>query len=659
MAATSRAWCYDAEASYQLNKQFLSNTALTPVGGIEYFDFPGASVWVPTVNRMYVVDQLSWGLYTVDTTTGVLTFVATCTGVPLADFAGLCWDPSTNTMYGVATSIAQSQIMTVNITTGVCTPIGSPTAVCAGAISLSCPSNGSLFSIDIVNDNLYKWNKATGVATLVGPLGFDANYGQDAQFDHSDNVFYGAVFNLDFFQAELRTIDTLTGGTSLIGVYTPLQMATIAIRANPVCTPTSSSQSFTSCAPFSVTVGTNTYTTTGVYTDVLVNAEGCDSTVTTTLTVHALPTVGANSTSSAICAGNSVTLNGTGANTYTWTGSVTDNVAFTPAATDTYTVTGTDGNGCTGTATVSVTVNALPAVNANATSTTVCAGDQVTLTGSGATNYTWTGTVTDNVPFTPAATDTYTVTGTDGNGCSNTDEVTVTVNTLPAVTANTTAAVVCAGDQVTLTGSGATNYTWTGNVTDNVAFTPAATDTYTVTGTDGNGCSNTDEVTVTVNGLPAVTMVLPFDTACQTLTSVALSGESPAGGTWSGPGVTGNSFDPTAAGLGMVAIDYTYTDVNGCTASAQDSVWVDICMDITENNGTELMIYPNPTSGVFMINAAAGTTVEITDALGQVVKSFTATTSMTEVNITNMNSGVYFVRTINGDATTTTRVVKH
>lgn len=390
---------------------------------------------------------------------------------------------------------------------------------------------------------------------------------------------------------------------------------------------------------------------------------GCPIVDSTVVTVNALPTVTANTTSPAICAGDNVTLSGGGAATYVWTGVVTDNVPFTPASTDSYTVTGTDVNGCTNTASVTVTVNALPTVTASSTASTVCSGDAVTVNGGGASSYVWTGGVMDNVAFNPTATDTYTVTGTDANGCSNTANVTVTVNNLPTVTANTSAAAVCDGSPVTLSGGGATSYTWTGLVTDNVAFTPVATDTYTVTGTDANGCSNTASVSVTVNALPTVTVTLPMDTACQTAGIITLGGESPAGGTWSGPGVTGSNFDPTTSGLGTIGIDYTYVDANGCSAMATDSIWVGLCTDIVNaanNNG--VAVYPNPNNGQFNLvlggMPSAPVQVEIMNELGQVVNTFTMTGTQLEVNMNAFESGVYFVRITNVDVVNVTRFVK-
>src|SRR5690606_34131017 len=116
----------------------------------------------------------------------------------------------------------------------------------------------------------------------------------------------------------------------------------------------------------------------------------------------------------------------------------------------------------------------------------------------------WDNGVTDDVAFTPPVGNTlYTVTATDINNCTATDDVMITVHALPAVTASSdvTNDAVCSGDDVTLSGGGATGYSWNNGVTNNVAFIPASTATYTVTGTDANGCENTDDITITVNAL--------------------------------------------------------------------------------------------------------------------------------------------------------------
>ncbi|MBI4646661.1 MAG: gliding motility-associated C-terminal domain-containing protein, partial [Bacteroidia bacterium] len=265
-------------------------------------------------------------------------------------------------------------------------------------------------------------------------------------------------------------------------------------------------------------------------------------------------------------AGSSVTLSGSGAVSYTWDNGVTDGLSFTPVATLTYIVTGTDVNGCTNTDTVLITVNSLPAVNAGIDQT-VCEGTSVTLSGSGAVSYTWNNGITNGVAFTPVATLTYTVTGTDVNSCTNTDAVLVTVNSLPAANAGIDL-TVCAGTSVILSGSGAVSYTWDNGVTDVVAFTPTATTTYTVTGTDAIGCMDTDDVTVTVNPLPNADA--GNDTTVVFGTGVSLTASG--GGTY-----LWNTADTTAT-IFVYATDttpyYVTVTLNGC--SDVDSVTVNI-----------------------------------------------------------------------------------
>jgi len=321
---------------------------------------------------------------------------------------------------------------------------------------------------------------------------------------------------------------------------------------------------------------TTTYTVTGT------DANNCQNTAQVTVTVNPLPTVTANTTATTICIGGQVTLTGGGATSYTWNNGVTNGVPFSPTATSTYTVTGTDGNSCQNTAQVTVTVASAITVTANATSTSVCAGNPVTLTGSGATSYTWDNGVTNGVAFTPTATTTYNVTGTSGS-CTGTDQITITVNPLPTVTASTSAASVCAGNQVTLTGGGASSYTWNNGATDGVAFTPTATTTYSVTGTDANNCQNTAQVTVTVNPLPTVTANASASSICNG-DQVTLTGGGATSYTWDNGVTNGVAFNPTATTTYTV----TGTDANNCQNTATTTVTVTTVDATTTTTGTTI-----------------------------------------------------------------------
>ena len=146
---------------------------------------------------------------------------------------------------------------------------------------------------------------------------------------------------------------------------------------------------------------------------------------------------------------------------------------------------------------LTVVVKPAPAANAG-TDQTICAGTSVSLTATGGGTYAWNNGVTQGIPFTPTITATYTVSVTGTNGCSATDNVIVTVNPLPNANAGNDQSV-CISGSVTLTATGGVSYQWNNGVVQGVSFTPIATNTYTVTVIDANGCSATDTVTVTVN----------------------------------------------------------------------------------------------------------------------------------------------------------------
>ena len=103
-------------------------------------------------------------------------------------------------------------------------------------------------------------------------------------------------------------------------------------------------------------------------------------------------------------------------------------------------------------------------------------------------------------------------------------------------------------------------------------------------------CNAVDSVTIIVNPLPNVTLS-NFSSVCIDAGSVALSGGSPAGGTYSGNGVAGNSFTPSTAGVGTHSITYSYTDANGCSSSALSNLVV--------NPLPSAILIPNPSSGIY------------------------------------------------------------
>lgn len=311
--------------------------------------------------------------------------------------------------------------------------------------------------------------------------------------------FYNGTTNVNGVLT-VNALPTVTANTSLASVCAGAPVTLTGGGANTY----SWNNSVTNGVSF-VPASTATYTVTGT------SAAGCINTAAVSVTVNALPTVTASASSSSVCAGSPTTLSGGGATTYTWNNGVSNGVSFVPASSGSYTVTGTNAAGCTNTASTSITVNALPTVSASASSTAVCAGGATTLNGGGASTYTWNNGVSNGVSFVPAASGSYTVTGTNALGCTNTASVSLTVNALPTVTANSSSASVCNGTAVTLTGGGANTYAWDNGVTNGVSFVPASSTTYTVTGTNAEGCTNTATTAITVGTLSIATSVVNGD----------------------------------------------------------------------------------------------------------------------------------------------------
>jgi gliding motility-associated-like protein len=194
-----------------------------------------------------------------------------------------------------------------------------------------------------------------------------------------------------------------------------------------------------------------------------------------------------------------------------------------------------------------VYVNPLPEIIAS-NDTAICESNTVSLFANGALNYSWSPSVGLSNPnvfnpiASPSATTSYTVLGEDGNGCTNTNSVTIIVNALPVVTASNNGPL-CEGEVLNLFGSfvpGAT-YTWTGpsyNANSQNAnlinANPTNSGTYTLSVIDANGCENFVNTNVTINLLPFITASY-FGPVCE---GALLQLEAVEGGlsyTWTGP----------------------------------------------------------------------------------------------------------------------------
>ncbi len=440
----------------------------------------------------------------------------------------------------------------------------------------------------------------------------------------------------------------------------------ISLASSTICAGSSAVLSASGVTSYTWTSGPNTATysvtptATTIYT-VSGNLTGCTATAvkTATITVNALPNVTVNSSS--ICAGSTATLTSSGASTYAWSNGVTTSgITVNPTTTTSYTVTGTSAVGCSKAVVSTVSVNALPTVLVNAV--TICSGSTATLTASGASSYLWnTGATGTTLAVSPASSTTYTVTGTSTSGCANTATTGVTVVSAPAITVNS--ASVCAGSSTQLVASGVTSYTWsTGINSSTLSVSPTATMVYTVTGNIA-GCTTqaSQTATVTVNALPVVSLGTLKATACLNDAPVTLTG-IPAGGIYSGAGVSGNTFNPSVAGAGTYTTTYLYTNSNGCSNSAYEVFTVVLCTGIEELNNGTLVIYPNPAKETLTVKLTNGsldnTIIELYDAIGKQVVSHKVTDITTTLYIETLAKGIYTLRVIANNTQTVRRIVK-
>jgi gliding motility-associated-like protein len=269
--------------------------------------------------------------------------------------------------------------------------------------------------------------------------------------------------------------------------------------------------------------GSICWSTSGTFDVDLQVSDGTNADVSTvSITVTDPPTVSATATpGTTICAGEAVTLTGTGATTYVWDNAVVNGVAFNPTTTTTYTVTGTDAGTCAGTFMIEVIVESCDSLIADFSiiSNNLCVGQCITLEdlSSGTiTDWAWDfgGGATPNtsieqsptVCFDAPGTFNIQLTLTDALGANASTTQSVSVFASPSVNAQLDTIIDLGGEAALIAnGSVPGSYSWfpTSNVdcdTCSITFaSPWVNTTYTVTLSDINGCSATDTVAVYVN----------------------------------------------------------------------------------------------------------------------------------------------------------------
>lgn len=388
---------------------------------------------------------------------------------------------------------------------------------------------------------------------------------------------------------------------------------------------TTYSWSFIGGSPLSSNVqlpGTVTYTDTGTFNIIAEATNECGiMSDTVTFNVHPIPTVVATTDPDTICDGQSATLIATGALSYAWsplTGlsvATGDTIRAKPSVPVTYIVVGTDAFGCLDSDSVTLHVNPNLVLTVNPVSPVICAGDSVLLTASGAALYKWSplsGLTVDtgtSVYVHPTVNTVYTVIDSSFTGCPAIGIDTVKVNPKPTVNILPAAPVICPNSAVKLKATGAVTYAWapssglSATTGDSVIASPVATTSYTITGTDANGCTNTKVVTVTVN------LTIPVGAGPDTIicvgSSITLTPSGAVNYLWN-PSLTLSCTactNPVANPLSTSVYTVTGTDVNGCTGT--DSVKVNVSSSLSVSVGPDKDICPGSTTQLNVVSPGA------------------------------------------------------
>lgn len=421
----------------------------TPTTGLSCGNCPGptATPTATTTYTVYITDVN--GCTASATTTVTVTVLTVTTNAPAAICLGGSAQLTATSSGTLYTWTPSGSLNNSTISNPIATPTTTTTYTVIASTSSGCTAT-------------------TTVTVTVNPLP-NASAGADVAFCSGNNTQLNA-----------------SGGTNYS--WAPSSGLNNSTISNPIATPTA----------------TTTYV-------VFVSNGSCTSTDTVTVTVNPTPVASAGNNTT-ICFGSSTQLNASGGSIYTWTPSsglsntTSNNPTAFPTATTTYTVIVTNSSGCTGTASVTVTINPLPVVSAGP-NVSLCNGGNTQLSASGGVSYSWVpaqglnNTTISNPLASPTATTTYTVYVTNSNGCSNSASVTVTIGSGFTLANAQASDQTCGSNDGTATagtpngGNSPYTYSWNNGQTTSTA-TGLTAGNYTVVVTDAQGCTTSQTVTV-------------------------------------------------------------------------------------------------------------------------------------------------------------------
>lgn len=551
-------------------------------------------------------------------------------------------NPATTTNYtitgtnGSGCSNTATKTITVN-------PL--PTVIATAGVSALCIGNST--TISVTGATTYTWAPATGLNATTG-----ANVTATPTVTTTYTVTGINVNGCTNTSITTTTVNALPSIIATPGMSSVCIGNSTTISASGAATYTwtpASGLSGTTGSIVSVTpTSTTTYTVTGT------NSNGCINIGIATVTVSATPTITATASLSPICAGNSTVISAVGATTYTWTPtvglttSVGSSVVATPVSTTTYTVTGSSGAGCTGSNTITVIVNPLPAAGTITGSSSVCASNSTTLTAS-LSGGIWSVSNGNAIITAPgvvmginAGIDTilYTLTNTCGTGVA-TYPISVSVCTTGSNITGLTR--VCKGRNTLFTTTIPYAGTWSSSNTYVATINPT-TGMLTANNVGStivkyrffNGTNyDSSMMGVLVLALPTPTIGLTYGNALYTgsyttyqwyKNGVAISG------------ATSSLYVYTSSGSYTVKV----TNGAGCTSTSAPYVVPHTTSITGQNVANTITVSPNPTTGIVNINYDEDCESIVTDLAGRVLK----TTKEKQFDLSDYAPGMYILRIV-------------
>ncbi len=311
------------------------------------------------------------------------------------------------------------------------------------------------------------------------------------------------------------------------------------------------------------------------------------------------------------CNTGSVKLTASGGTRYLWS-----NGASTPSITvtqpGTYSVVVSNAAGCNNEKDIAITRKQGPAITFDPQHEVCINGGKINMVATPAGG-TFSGSGIAGNSFDPAAagagqkTVTYSVTYAEG--CSSTKDAVITVNDVANIAFSIQPTICVNAPTITLSAT-PTGGTFSGVGTSANTFNPstagAGTKTITYSYTTPQGCTSIKTADIKVNPLPEIVFTLQ-GAVCVNGGLINLVA-SPLGGSFSGPGVVGNTFNPSTAGAGNKPITYTYTNADGCTASVTKAIVVNPAPTATASSSGNVYYGYTPMQCINLVGSASGGT---------------------------------------------------